>query len=382
MIKRKKKITKKTFKKRFGNAKCQQKTKALLVAGGTGGHIVPGISLALTLEKQGVLTSFLSLSKNRNYTDFFHSQGIVFHLYKAPPIPSPLRSLKIILFPYQFCKAMIQTLWLIQRENFHFIIGMGGYPMLPALMAAVLLRVPYYLCEQNAIPGRASRLFYKGAKKVFINFPLVHSKWQKAKNTISHVGNPLRPKLIEKIKHTPKKKKQELRILVLGGSQGALQINKIMTKIIPALGSKNYQWFIQCGQKHLQSMSEKLPSQSYPNVKLFGYLSSIEELYLWADVLICRAGAGVLSESICFGLPLLLIPYPYASDSHQEANANYLNQAGAAQVFHQKDTNPDKLLSYIKKLHHDVQKQKQMRHMAVKLSKPNAAKAICSQIMD
>ena len=173
------------------------KQTVLIIAGGTGGHIVPGLGLALefaqsTQPAYDVL--FLSLEKNRTYADFADVPCPV-HVYASPPITK--QPLALLEFPLRFARALWQAWRLLRAHDVSFVIGMGGYSIFPGIVAARLTGVPYYLCEQNAVPGRATRLFAGGARRIFLNFP-VAAKHQTADFTEGRVvlaGNPLRPKL-------------------------------------------------------------------------------------------------------------------------------------------------------------------------------------------
>ena len=150
------------------------KKNALILAGGTGGHIIPGIALAQALHQRGFTPHLLTLAKNRNYTDFQYFD-LALHYHHAPPLPKHPLSLNTFLFIPRFIRALVEALRILRRNAIHFVVGMGGYPMLPGLCAARLLRLDYYLCEQNAVAGRASRLFAAKAQAFFINFPLTHN---------------------------------------------------------------------------------------------------------------------------------------------------------------------------------------------------------------
>ena len=166
---------------------------------------------------------------------------------------------------------------------------------------------------------------------------------------------------------------------MLGGSQGALQINRIAYSLIQRTDLR-FHWTLQCGASHVQEVSAQLPTQKYPHVTILGYTAQIAQLYAQAHILLCRAGAGVLTEALCFGLPLLLVPYPYASDGHQDANADYLGQMGAALSFHQKDSNPDTIKQTLELLSKNPKKMLAMQKVALTLAEPQASSKISTII--
>ena len=398
------------------------KQTVLIIAGGTGGHIVPGLGLALefaqsTQPAYDVL--FLSLEKNRTYADFADVPFPV-HFYAAPPITK--QPLALLEFPLRFARALWQAWRLLRAHDVSFVIGMGGYSIFPGIVAARLTGVPYYLCEQNAVPGRATRLFAGGARRIFLNFP-VAAKHQTADFTEGRVvlaGNPLRPKLrlsagtqpgasgrskkaavgnTKKTKQIVRKQKngqkiksklkinrrgaaEDLTVLVLGGSQGAAQINAMVAAAISELSPRPVgRWIIQCGEKNLEQMRAQLPPKKYPNVTLLGYHPAIHEFYRTADLVICRAGAGVLSEALVIGLPMILIPYPYAADNHQLANAVYLSERGVAHCISQTGTEPAELIHVIREWSGSARAQIETRsQLAAALARPDAAAEILAEI--
>ena len=350
----------------------------LILAGGTGGHIVPGIALAQELQGRGFTAHLLTLNKNRNYSDL---QGCPFpvHYYAAPPLPRRIFSIASILFMPRFLYALGQTLRLCRQLKIGLVSGMGGYPMLPGLVAARILHLPYCLCEQNAVAGRASRLFASKAEAFFINFPLTH-KIRLASHKIHQIGSPLRPQFTQALQKRCKRAKFKLtkpwHILVLGGSQGALQINALALQILQATNTQ-FRWTIQCGEPHWQQfqyeLRQRVPHPRQKHVKVIAYTTDIAQLYAQAHLLICRAGAGVLSEALCFGLPMLLIPYPYAAEGHQEANAAYLAQAGAALVFKQKHSHAEQVQQALLQLSQTPKRLLAMRQAAFALAMPQAS---------
>ena len=370
-------------KKNMETRSIKNKTKVLVIAGGTGGHIVPGIALALELNTQGAEVHLLSLSKNQGYNDFA-SLAIPLHFYDAVPLPRKGISLQVLIFSWYFCRAFWQALRLLRKEGIENVVGMGGYATVPAILAAYILRLPYYLCEQNAVAGRASRLLAGGSRALFINFPFAHKMNANIMSKVYHYGNPLRPKLLQASKQRPiaenRVKKEKLCILVLGGSQGALQINTIAVELVYQFGSE-FNWTIQCGMEHLEDLKKKLPTRRFSNVEMIGYTSDMAELYVKADLLLCRAGAGVLCEALSFGLPSLLIPYPYAADAHQEANADYLAMSNAALVFKQKGTNTSAIAKCIQWLKENPEELKEMSKAALSLALPEAGAKISSHIL-
>ncbi len=363
----------------------------LIIAGGTGGHIVPGLGLARELQKSFTV-HFLTLGKDRGYADF-NDLPFPLHTYDAPPIRRSLRGL--VSFPLRFAKALFAAHKLLREIRADLVIGMGGYSIFPGITAAMLGGVPFCLCEQNAVPGRATRLFASWARRTFLNFPVTSDKFQlsaRARTVVA--GNPLRPKILEfagrrtgsagKKKAASKKKatksSKALTALVLGGSQGAAQINAMVVQAAGVFSGKEIRWIVQCGRAHVEEMQQRLPKGQYPHVELLGYHPGIHEFYKQADVLICRAGAGVLSEGLVFGLPMILVPYPYAADAHQLANARYLEEHGAAVCLDQRDEDPQLLIETLRAWIQKPALRRAAAKASVDLGRPGAAERIRQEL--
>lgn len=361
----------------------------VIIAGGTGGHIVPGLGLARELEKS-FNVHFLTLGKDRQYADFA-DLPFPLHTYDAPPIKRNVREL--LTFPLRFVKALLTARKLLREVRADLVIGMGGYSIFPGITAAVLGGVPFCLCEQNAVPGRATRLFASKAKRVFLNFPVTSEKYKLSAATPAVIaGNPLRPKILEfagkkagrgsKKKAAKKKTAQgkALTALVLGGSQGAAQINAMVVQAAGVFSGREVRWIVQCGRAHVEEMQQRLPKGQFPHVELLGYHPGIHEFYKQADVLICRAGAGVLSEGLVFALPMILVPYPYAADAHQLANARYLEAHGAAVCLDQRDEDPALLIETLRTWMQKPALRKAAAKASADLARPDASERIRQEL--
>ncbi len=354
--------------------------RALIVAGGTGGHITPGLALALELQ-QSLPVDFLSLEKNRAYADF-QTAPLRFFFYNAPNLS--LRPPGVFLLPWRMLRAFFFARSLMRRERHAFVVGCGGYSMAPALLAARSLGVPYFLLEQNVRPGRATRLFANKARGIFANFPLPAEALPGAAPRPLVLGNPLRPALQSALRaNDPGEaiaRSDAATVLVLGGSQGAQQINEMCVRALSAAPAlRRHRWLIQCGEKNIRDMEARLGSE--PNIQLYGYVTGVDAMYRAADVLICRAGAGVLAEALAFGAPIIAIPYPFAADNHQLENAEYLEAAGAAVCIRRRDTDPAEMLAALDQLLSSEAARRQLSENARALAKPDAAANIAAEIL-
>lgn len=379
----------------------------LIVAGGTGGHLSPGTALAEHIFRAGHGVEFLSLEKNRDYPDL-KSASYPVNFYNAPSLSRK----GALLFPFLLLGAMIRSVPVVRRNQ--VIILMGGFPCLPAGLMAALLRRPIYLCEQNAVMGRANRFFSRFARNVFLTFPLTGRDHGPGWPV---VGNPLRssfllrtgsmyksgdstesgkkskkarastsgPRIASGKSSVSSKKEKDpfppgkgKKILVAGGSQGAVQINDMVLKLAqnqPRFFGK-YRWVLQAGVRNESEMKEAF--SGYRNMQVIGFDPDIHRFYESADILICRSGAGVLTEAFQFGLPLVLIPYPYATDSHQKENALYAKIAGAAKLIDTTESDHQALHSILAEL--DIGTLKQMQKISATLARPDASQRIMEEI--
>ena len=351
--------------------------RILVVAGGTGGHIVPGLALAASIIERGGSVEFLSIERNREYPGLSGGAFPV-HFYDEPPFPSGPLALFVLV--WKLWRAVRRARHLFQERDVQALVVMGGYPGFPALLAARISGRPFFLCEQNAVAGRVTRLFAKRARVVFLNLPLAQDL---PGATLEHTGNPLRPALLAAANQARESQSRGAPcVLVLGGSQGAVQLNEIVLGLVPKLEARGVRLLWQCGERNLDSVSGRLPAGLKNSVELFGYRAGIESLFLEADVLFARAGAGVISEGLVFGLPMLLVPYPFAADNHQKANARILAEAGAAVVIDQRDNDPAATRRELLSLLDDPERRARMAASARRLARPEAAAVIAERVLE
>lgn len=338
----------------------------IILAGGTGGHIAPGVALAHELKKLSVNPIILSSTRNVDYGDFQKGELIV-RYYNPPAIR--LRSPSVILLPFRYLAALLHARSLFRREKADAVVGMGGYTTFPALSAAVITGIPVYVCDQNAVPGKVTAIFGRYARRVFLSMPDITNRLTQFREKLMIAGNPLRRDIIvrsgkkaegKKGKQTKTEesifgklekasgRKNALRILVVGGSQGAVQLNEMTTAALEHV--TDAVWALQCGIQNLEKMKRALPEERYPYIHTFGFHNDIHELYESCDVILCRAGAGVVTEAGAFGLPMILVPYPYAADNHQKANAEVFADAGGAFLIDQKSTDAGPLIDFLEQL--------------------------------
>lgn len=346
----------------------------MIVAGGTGGHLAPGLALAARFAVENTL--FLTLPENQQAVTLYGlPDAVTVENYPAPSLKRGLRDL--VLLPFRMLRALYRFRKIFRKFQPHFVVGLGGYPALPALLYCRFFSVPYFLCEQNAVPGRITRLFTSRARAIFFHLPVARPP---AHSRV--MGNPVRSSIEERAAEVAagragRSSAEKPTILVLGGSQGSAQINDLILHALPLL---EVRWLFQCGESQLEPVRRRLPRPEGEDLTVFGFHPDPASLYSKADLLICRSGAGVLSEALLFGLPMLLIPYPFASDDHQKANAEVLVAAGAARMLYGETIDPALFVDLLRSMLEDRPALLSMSRAALSLARPGAAADIAAHI--
>lgn len=345
--------------------------RILIIAGGTGGHIFPALAVARELRRQGVDVYWL---------------GTVNGLEKQLVSPEfPLNFTKIkalrgkgfldkILMPFRLVRAVFQSYQVIRRVKPQVILGMGGYAAGPGGIAAWLTRIPLVIHEQNAVAGLTNRVLAKIAASVLQAFPGAFADGE----NVSTIGNPVRSELASvpppriRLMH----RQGALRILVLGGSQGARPINQ---KVIAAL--ENYpnpqeiKLWHQTGQLDFDFLKSSYKTLDF-EVRVDAFINDMVEAYTWADLIVCRSGALTVSEIASVGVASILVPYPYAVDNHQFHNGRFLEQVGAAIIILEGSLTEKCLIHYFEQFVHDRNRLLRMAESARNLSKPKAVQNV------
>lgn len=346
----------------------------MIAAGGTGGHISPGIAIAEYLynnkNKYNLDSVFIhSLYRNRDNPDLQESPvPILWH-------DTPQLNLELIYKFYKFFYSIISTIIKFKSLNIDCIIAMGGYSCIPSLLYAIIFRKKIFLCEQNRILGKVIRKFNKYADKIAFSFEPVNFK-PTPKTKIRTTGNPLRGKIYpdEKnlvIKNKNITKKDKINALVMGGSQGARQINNILLEVleIPEI-AKNFNFRLLSGT----NLYDETRKKSKNPLDIISYSQDMKTHYEWANIVIARAGAGVISECLLHGLPAILIPYPFAADNHQAENALYCEKLYGYKVLNQIDENIDGLLNLLKEFYENKNLLSDYSKKALDGARPDATK--------
>ena len=326
-----------------------KKNKILIAAGGTGGHVFPAYSLANYLMKNNynvrLITdnrgfSYLKDYKNLNITKISSSP-----LIKKNPFEF-LLSIVIILF------SVFKSLIFLLFNRPSIIFGMGGYSSFPVCIAAAILRIKFVIYENNLIIGRANKFLLPFAKKIFVSYKSLEGISANYNNKILEVGNIIREEIINlKIKNSANNLFDEIKILVLGGSQAAKIFAKKLPKIFEKLKTseipiKVYQ---QCQREQISDLSEFYKNAKI-ECKIFNFTNRIISYYSKANLVITRSGASVLGELVNVKIPFISVPLPTSTDNHQFKNAVYYEKKGFGFLVNENEIN-NQLFSLIKSIY-------------------------------
>ncbi|KPJ65005.1 hypothetical protein AMJ44_11490 [candidate division WOR-1 bacterium DG_54_3] len=342
-----------------------------IVSGGTGGHIYPGIALAQEIKGRDPEAAILFLGSEEGLEKDLISGGeYPVKLIKSRAL---LRkwSYKALSAPFVSAIGFFQSLRILKAFSPKVLISTGGYASLPVVLAARLLGIPVLVHEQNVLPGAVNRLCQKFAKRVFLSFDQ-----SRAYLRGEVVGNPVRREIMEAKREAARNKfnlgPQEKVVLVMGGSQGSKKINEIVlsslerlpshVKILHIIGNRDFGW-----------VSRYLEGKKIENYRSLPYLHDMADALAAADLVVSRAGATAIAEFLVRGIPMVLIPFPYAAEDHQRLNAEAIAEGGGAVMVKDKDFNSEKFLELITDSSLDYDRMSSACHL---LAKPEAAKRI------
>lgn len=315
---------------------------ALIMAGGTGGHIFPGLAVAEALRVKGWQVQWLgapnSMESRLVPPRGFELQTIDFSGVRGKGL------LTLAVLPARLLKAFWQSIQVIRRVKPDVVVGLGGYISFPAGMMAVLLGKPLVLHEQNSVAGMANKVLASVADKVFTAFPKVLAKgiW---------VGNPLRTEFLQQADPAVRfaGRSGPLNLLVVGGSLGAKALNDVVPQALARIPlAKRPKVIHQSGEKQIDALRANYAAAGV-QATLTPFITNTAEAFAQADLIVCRSGASTVTEIAAVGAAAVFVPFPFAVDDHQTLNARFLSDQGAAKIVVQKDLNADFLAQLLLK---------------------------------
>ncbi len=303
----------------------------LICAGGTGGHIFPALEVAKTLTESGVNIHWVGSSRaieQRLIAPHYPLECLSIESLRGRGLKSKL------LLPWRLLKAIVQCCGIIHRVKPNVVLTMGSSVSAPVGVAAWLLLRPLVVHEQNSIAGMANQWLSKLAKTTLTAFP---NAFKKNRQSIV-VGNPVRSNFFQVMEPNERLqgRRGPLRIFVFGGSQGASALNQVVATWLEQFAvAGEIQVRHQCGQHDLLELQQRY-DQLAVDVEVTPFVDNMAEAYVWADLVVSRAGALSIAEIAAVGVASILVPFPFAVDDHQRHNAAYLSESGAAIVIDEK----------------------------------------------
>ena len=348
---------------------------ALIMAGGTGGHIFPGLAVAQGLRERGWRVHWLGAPAPSMESRLVPPQGFAFEAVQFGGVRGKGWA-SWLGVPAKLTKALWQSLQVMRRLRPDVVVGLGGYISFPGGMVGVLCGRPLVLHEQNSVAGMANRWLSRVADRVFCAFPRAIAKGE-------WIGNPLRASFAQQAAPAVRfaQRSGPLQVLVLGGSLGAQALNEALPAALAQLPqARRPQVLHQSGERHIDSLRQAY-AQAGVQAELTPFIDDTAQAMAQADVVICRAGASTVTELAALGAAALLVPFPHAVDDHQTHNARFLSDAHAAWLWPQAELSAERLAQWLGGLARtDLLAMAERAHQ---LAKPDAAAQVvqaCEQL--
>lgn len=356
--------------------------KVLIAGGGTGGHLFPGIALAeeVITRRAGNEVVFAGTARGLE-ARVVPQAGYPLELLQAQGLKGKgfLGLLKgLVALPLAF----LQSFRILLRQKPDVVVGVGGYASGPVVLAAWLMGIPTAVQEQNALPGFTNKVLGKFVKVVFTSFPEAEQFFPAAK--VRLIGNPIRRKLMDNYLRSSVAH-EGFNVLVFGGSLGAKALNARMIEALDSLGDlKDQLCFVhQTGKADVEAVREGYRSRGF-RAQVSEFIEDMSAAYAGAELVVCRAGATTLAELTVCKKASILVPFPYATDNHQEVNAMSLVNVGAAVMLRESELTGPKLAEQIRELKASPERRRQMEKRAGLLGRPEASKEladVCVELM-
>ncbi|MGC9326535.1 MAG: undecaprenyldiphospho-muramoylpentapeptide beta-N-acetylglucosaminyltransferase [Candidatus Hinthialibacter sp.] len=351
----------------------------IITGGGTGGHLYPALAVAQALlaEKPDLNLLFICRDHERDRQEI--------KKWNIPYQAFPLEGLRRKITPgnicamWKFAQALRQCRLLMKRRSPGVVFGVGGYVAAPAMTAGKLSGWKVTLHEQNTVPGLVNRLMAPRCDRVFLTFDSTRDYWPKLQCMTT--GLPLRRELLEASKQNAASPQQAApSVLLIGGSQGARKLVEIGLQALKTIQDRgiDFQAVVQTGERNFE-WAQSLPQPEGTILKAF--IFDMAQAYRDANVVISRAGSGSLAEIALWGLPSILVPYPFASENHQTKNAQTWAAAGAAFMIEEKDLTSARLADHLAALLSDADQRTAMSRRAAALARRDAAHMIAGELV-
>lgn len=359
----------------------------LLVGGGTGGHVSPLLAIAEALREIDPEVDFLFLGGRRGHeAELVPAAGIPFHATPMPSLRDPQSRLALLRTLISVPLAFFDALAALVRFRPNVCCTTGGVVAIPVTLAARVIRVPVYLWDGNALPGRATRLLASFSSRIGVTYEQARHALPRARTVLA--GTPIRASLLkwtrERGRETFAVPADALLVVVSGGSQGSERINDALWSALGRIVRGAYVLHLT-GEKHgarAEARRASLPAEVRDHYIVRAFLGDeMGGALAAADLAIGRAGASSIAEPLAFGVPLLLIPFGAAMEGHQDANARAMVEAGAAMSMREGELDGDRLSAQVSGLLQNPERLRRMANAARAAGRPQAAQEIARDLL-
>jgi len=361
----------------------------VLTGGGTGGHVYPALSVAEQLRDDQSVEAILYCGAAGHIEERLTAErNLAFVGLSVSGMPRKISG-KMLTWPFQFGQAVADSIKLLKEFHPTAVLGTGGYASAPPLVAALFLKIPFAIHEPDAHPGLVNRLMGPHAGLISLGMEGGKSGFQDSIARVRVNGNPISERFLTRTSRAKAAKLLDLdpgqtTVLITGGSQGALVLNKAVYAALPALlkGPKPIQVLHQVGEKNWQDMESTVPEElrKHPLYKPRPYFENLALAYAACDLAVCRAGAMTIAELSVMGTPAIFVPLPTAAQDHQTFNAQAVADRGGAELLKQKDLTGESLSKLIQSMLQDRDGLVKMAEAMKSTAQPNAAKRLSEQL--
>lgn len=357
----------------------QETIEVVIAGGGTGGHLFPGLAAAEAITAAAPRAGIAFIGTGRPVEErVLATKPYGYFVLPAPRLERSLHPRNVVM-PFRLGWALARAARLLGKLKPALVIGTGGYGSAPVLVAARLRRTPAVILEQNIIPGLTNRLLSRVATLACVAFEPSRD-WLAPRVRVVVTGNPIRAVRdaddVAGARARLGLEAERFTIFVFGGSQGAQRLVGATAAALAELADADMQLVVQTGDE----ASLDVPAGWEGRLVVRPFFDEIYDCYRAADLVVCRAGGGV-AEVLAFGRPMVLVPYPYAAHGHQQRNAAYVEQEGAAVTVEDEELNGAKLASLILELKRDDARREAMARAGRELGRPDAAERVAREAL-
>lgn len=352
--------------------------RLLIAGGGTGGHLFPALAVARAMRIEDPDGSILFVGTHHGIearvipTSEFPIRYITARGMRGTGLMNKLRG------AMEIPRGIIQSLTILREFRPHVVLGVGGYASGPTVAAALLSRIPTAIQEQNSVMGTTNRLLCRFVNRIFTSWEHTEPASPERKTLVA--GNPVRSRVLESVAQP--KNKEKFHLLIFGGSQGARSINQAIAANLGQFAAIAQRIAVlhQTGRESVEAIRAKY-EQAGIEADVREFIDEMGEAYQWADLVVCRAGAGSLAEITALGKAAIVVPFPYAIGDHQAKNAAVLESRGAVKVIREEHLKNGALAKQIRQAVEDPSMIEEMARNSRECGRPDAARIIALDLL-